>query len=130
MVRTLSIGEHDEALAEAIQGLRAWLPSHPENGTMLKEALETEFTSDDTESIYKLLWGFDEQHARDAKTSRELVRWLGHPRRSVQRLAYFHILRLTGSQDEYRTSLSQDRLSSFRKRWERQIEKYDTLLRQ
>lgn len=128
LVRTLSIAPHEEALAAAIQGLRAWLPGDPKNGEKLRAALEQEFTMEDAETIYRLLWGFDEEHGRDPKTSLELVRWLSHDRQAVRRLAYFHILRLTGNQDEYRPTLSRDRLTSFRKRWERQIEKHGKLL--
>lgn len=128
LVRTLSVAEHDEALAEAIHGLRDWLPSNPANGEMLKAALEQEFTAEDSIAIYQLLWGFDEGHAQNPKTSRELVRWLSHDRPAVRRLAYFHILRLTGNQDEYKANLSKDRMTSFRKRWERQIEKHGKLL--
>ena len=128
LVRSLSVAEHDEATAEAIHGLREWLPSNPENGEMLKGALEQEFTDDDSLAIYQLLWGYDEAHARDPKTSRQLVRWLSADRPAIPRLAYFHILRLTGSQDDYRFNLSKDRLNSFRKRWERQIDKHGTLL--
>ena len=128
LVRSLSIAEHDEATAEAIHGLREWLPSKPENGEMLKAALEQEFTDEDSLAIYQLLWGYDEAHARDPKTSRQLVRWLAADRPAIPRLAYFHILRLTGSQDDYKSNLSKDRLTSFRKRWERQIDKHGTLL--
>ncbi|MFK7819688.1 MAG: hypothetical protein AB8G99_13295 [Planctomycetaceae bacterium] len=130
LVSALAIAEHDEATAEAILGLREWLSSEPGNGEKLMAALDHEYTEQDSQTMYQLLWGYDEGHARDQKASRELVRWLSHDRPAVQRLAYFHILRLTGMQDEYRPSLTRDRLNSFRKRWERQIEKNGTLLKE
>ena len=75
------------------------------------------------------IWGYDETHARDLKASRDLVRWLGSERPAIRRRAYFHVLRLTGQQDEYRPNLTPDRMVSFRKRWERQVEKHGTLLK-
>ena len=129
LVSAIAIAEHDEATAEAILGLREWLSSESGNGEELLDALVHEFTEEDSQTLYQLLWGYDEAHARDAKASRELVRWLSHDRPAIRRLAYFHVLRLTGMQDEYRPSLTRDRMNSFRKRWERQIEKHGTLLK-
>jgi len=125
LVRTLAIAEHDEAIAEAVHGLRTWLAGAPDRGPLLKRELQQEFPADDAETIYQLLWGFDETHARDMKTSRDLVRWLSSNRPIIQRLAYFHILRVTGTQDSYRVSLTRDRLNSFRKKWQRQITRGD-----
>ena len=128
LVRSLNVAEHEEAVEAAIRGLRHWLPLDPENGPRLREALEQEFTADEAEILYRLLWGFDEEHGRDPRTSQELVSWLSHDRLAIRRLAYFHILRLTGQQDEYRLLMSDDRMQSFRKRWERHLERHKALL--
>ncbi len=104
LVDTLQRTEHEEARREAIIALRQWLPAAPENRELLKTELARCFTPANAEIVYRLLWGYNEDAARNPATSRQLVDWLGHDDAAVRELAFYHIKRLTNKTFDYRAT--------------------------
>ena len=102
LVQTLATAEHDEARQAAILGLRIWLPRSVENRERLKEEMLQHFQADEAQIVYVLLWGYDDEDARNPTVSDQLVNWLTHDHIAIRELAFYHIYRLTGRTYFYR----------------------------
>ena len=102
LVQVLSEAEFLEARSAAITGLRRWLPAAPENRETLRAALQQRFPPDQVDTLYRLLWGYSEDDARNPATSRLLVDWLGHDNQVIRQLAFDQVYRLTGQRYDYR----------------------------
>ena len=102
LVQVLAEAEFLEARSAAITGLRRWLPAAPENRETLRAALQQRFPLDQVDTLYRLLWGYSEDDARNPATSRLLVDWLGHDNQVIRQLAFDQIYRLTGQRYDYR----------------------------
>lgn len=101
LVKALIQGDHREARLAAITGLRQWLPTDPRNRPLLKAELARHVLPSDADAIYRLLWGFNMDDAKDAKKSRALVDWLDAEQVAIRELAFWHLQRLTGLKHEY-----------------------------
>ena len=102
LVQVLAEAEFLEARSAAIVGLRRWLPAAPENRDNLRATLQQHFPADQVDTLYRLLWGYNEDDARNPATSRLLVDWLGHDNQVIRQLAFDHVYRLTGQRYDYR----------------------------
>ena len=119
---------HPEARNAAISGLRMWLPRQPENKELLKAELAKRFPPDDADVIYRLLWGFDEDDAHDAKTSTQLIEWMDNPELAIRELAFYHVYRLTKKDFEYRAGYRPAQNKTPLRRWFEHVKRYGGLL--
>lgn len=100
MLEVLDRNEHHESRVAAINSLRSWINQAPENRDRLKAAIGAKFYPEEVATIYRLIWGYDDQDARSKQTSEELVDWLEHDRLAVRELAWFYIKSLTNRKQE------------------------------
>ncbi|HLQ44496.1 MAG TPA: hypothetical protein VK137_07200, partial [Planctomycetaceae bacterium] len=101
LVKALVQVEHREARLAAISGLRQWLPIDVHNRQLLKAELSRHLLLSDAEAVYRLLWGFNHDDAKNPATSHMLVNWLEHEQVAIRELAFWHIQRLTGLKHDY-----------------------------
>lgn len=102
LVKALARAEFEETRLAAIVGLRQWLPQSPQNRDVLKAELAQNFAPDHVETLYRLLWGYNDSDARSPQTSRILVDWLQHENLVIRHLAFYHLYSLTGQKYDYR----------------------------
>lgn len=102
LVQVLAEAEFLEARSAAIVGLRRWLPAAAENRETLQFALQRHFPPDQVEPLYRLLWGYNEEDARNRAISKRLFGWMGHDNQVIRQLAFQHVYRLTGQRYDYR----------------------------
>ncbi len=121
---------HEESRMTAIIGLRTWLPTAQANGAQLKTMLAESFPNDDAETLYRLLWGFNQEDAKDAAQSAELVSWLNRSNITVRELAFYHVYRLTGRKYDYRPLLTPSKRKSTYNRWVEHVNREGGLIRQ
>ena len=79
--------------------------------------------------MLRLLWGYSDADARDAKTSLELVELLRSPRVEFRELAFFHIVRLTGQRHDYRPLESGPRRETATRRWLEHLNREGALIK-
>jgi len=119
LVQALATTEFEASRAAAITGLRQWLPRAKQNADVLKSELQKSFPPDEVEPIYRLLWGYGNDDARNQTTSRALVDWLSHDSVVIRQLAFQHIFRLTnGQRYDYRPLNPQNQRNVALQRWE------------
>lgn len=128
LVQAMSRVEFAESRAAAIQGLRGWLPRQPEHAELLKADLEKYFAPDDVDPVYRLLWGYSEDDARNEATSSLLVGWLAGENVVVRQLAFLHVYRLTGQRYDYRAINPSNQRRVAVERWNEHLEKRDGAL--
>jgi hypothetical protein len=104
LVDILQRTEHDESRRSAIAALRAWLPETEEHRAELRAHLARRFTPADSDTIYRLLWGYGDKHFRDVDTSRQLIEWLRHDNIAVRELAYIYVKEGLRRDFDYRPS--------------------------
>jgi hypothetical protein len=102
LVQVLAEAEFLESREAAITGLRRWLPTAVENREILRAELQRHFPADQVDTLYRLLWGYNEDDAHNPATSRLLVDWLEHDNVVVRELAFQNVYRLTGQRYDYR----------------------------
>lgn len=124
LVQALSRSEFPESRDAAIAALRQWLPQAPENKDILKAALVMYFPAEHVEPVYRLLWGYSTEDARNQATSRILVDWLSHDSVVVRELAFLHIYRLTGQKYDYRPINPAPQRRSAVDRWDAHLQKH------
>lgn len=129
LAHALARSPHDESRTAAIVGLRIWLGQNPKQGDLLRGDLQRLFPPQTAELVYRLLWGYSPQDARDPVVSADLVRMLGHEDLAVRQLVYFHVRNLTlGRTFDYLPhSPPAQRLAAIM-RWQRHIEKEGALV--
>jgi len=128
LVDILHRSQHEEARRSAISGLRLWLPRNPDNKDLLKAELVKRFPPEDAETVYKLLWGFDADDARNLTISMQLIDWMGDPEIWIRELAFYHVARLTDKRHDYRPNGTTLQLKSSLKRWRDHVTKEKGLL--
>jgi hypothetical protein len=109
--------QHEESRKAAIAGLRVWLPTAPENRTLLHRELSKHFKAEDADVIYEMLWGYSEADARGKRMSGRLVDWLAHDEIAVRELAIYHLQRLTNRRFDFRANASASQRLASQKRW-------------
>jgi hypothetical protein len=119
---------HPEARNAAISGLRLWLPQNAENKELLKLELAKRFPPDDADAIYRLLWGFDVDDARDKNTSMQLIDWMDNPELAIRELAFYHVHRLTNKDFDYRPGYTAFKNKNPLERWRKHVKKDGGLL--
>ena len=103
LVETLAMCPHEEARFVARDGLRQWLPMHPEHGAQLMKELELLYPPAEAEAIYQMLWGFSRDDVTNSRsTSWQFVNWMRSPKPEIRELADFWVERLLGRKTEYR----------------------------
>ena len=85
-----------ESRTMAITGLRKWVNLDPQNREKLKEDLANHFHKQESDLVYRLVWGLSIHDLRDRKTSEQLVGWLEHDNLAIRELAYYYIVKLIG----------------------------------
>jgi hypothetical protein len=128
LVDILHRSPHEEARRAAISGLRLWLPRNPDNKDLLKAELSKRFPPEDAETVYKLLWGFDENDVRTKVISMQLIDWMGDPELSIRELAFYHVYRFTGKTHDYRPNGTILQMKSSLPRWRQHVNREGGLL--
>jgi hypothetical protein len=128
LVDILHRTQHEEARRAAISALRLWLPRNADNRELLKAELAKRFPPDESDAVYKLLWGFDEDDARNLIISQQLIDWMFDPEISIRALAFYHVERLTGKNHNYRPNATPVALKSSRTLWLQHLTKEKGLL--
>ncbi len=128
LVKVLDEVDHHESRIAAINGIRNWLPRDPENGELLKEALQNQFSPEMAEIMERLLWGFQKEDAEDRFISGRLVEWLEHSHVAVRELAFNYINQLTGRPVDYSAIATPTQRRATARRWFAHIEKHGSLL--
>ena len=123
LVQVLAEAEFLESRTAAIAGLRRWLPAAVENREALRAELQRHFPADQVDTLYRLLWGYNDDDAHNPATSRLLVDWLGHDNVVIRQLAFQNVYRLTGQRYDYRpiNPLNQRRVAV--ERWYSHLER-------
>jgi hypothetical protein len=101
MIKALLNADHREARLAAITGLRLWLPVDPQNRQLVKTEIARHLLPSEAEAVYRLLWGFNHDDAKNAATSHMLVNWLDSEQIAIRELAFWHVQKLTGLKHEY-----------------------------
>lgn len=101
LIKALLSADHREARLAAITGLRLWLPVDPQNRQLLKAEIARHLLPSEAEAVYRLLWGFNHDDAKNAATSHMLVNWLESEQIAIRELAFWHVQKLTGLKHEY-----------------------------
>ncbi len=125
LVQALAEAEFLEARNAAIAGLRRWLPAAPENRETMRTALQRRFSPDQVDTLYRLLWGYSEDDARNPATSRLLVDWLGHDSQVIRQLAFNQVYRLTGQRYDFRPINPANQRKTALDRWYSHLERND-----
>jgi len=125
LVQVLAEAEFLEARNAAIAGLRRWLPAAPENRETMRASLQRHFPPDQVDTLYRLLWGYSEDDARNPATSRLLVDWLGHDSQVIRQLAFNHVYRLTGQRYDFRPINPANQRKVALDRWYSHLERND-----
>lgn len=123
LVQVLAEAEFLEARSAAITGLRRWLPAAPENRETLRTALQKHFPASEVDTLYRLLWGYNEDDARNPATSTLLVDWLAHDNQVIRQLAFDQIYRLTGQRYDYRPINPANQRKAAVDRWHAHLER-------
>lgn len=121
LVDVLQRGEHEEARKAAIAALRTWLPMNPLNRETLKAVLTKHFPPEVGETIYRLLWGFNADDARNRIISEQLIDWMASDDIAVRELAFLQVYRLTDKKYDYRPNASAQQRQSSINRWMQHI---------
>ncbi len=128
LVTILARSQHEESRTEAIAGLRVWLPRETENRTLMMTSLEKTFTPGTADVVYSLLWGYDEEDARQPDISRRLVDGLRHEHVAVRELSIYWISNLTGQRLGYRPLAVLATREQSVTSWERHLDRIGALL--
>jgi hypothetical protein len=128
LISVLQRSTHEECRKAAILGLRAWLPLAEENRETLKSELAMRYPPAEADAVYQLLWGYNQDDARDPATSRKLIDWMGDAEASIRELAFYHVFRLTDKRHDYRPNATTLQLQSSLNRWRQHLVKEGALL--
>ncbi|MCA9019923.1 MAG: hypothetical protein KDA74_07280, partial [Planctomycetaceae bacterium] len=128
LVKVLNEVDHHESRIAAINGIRNWLLRDPENGKLLNEALQSQFSPQMVEILERLLWGFQQEDAQDRFISGRLVEWLENNNVAVRELAFNYINELTGRTVDYSAIATPTQRRATARRWFTHIEKHGSLL--
>jgi hypothetical protein len=129
LVEVLAQVQHDEAVEAAAKGLRAWLPMSPANVSLLQKELSTVFVPAIEDIVLRLLWGYNDEDARNIDTSKQLVEWLDADKLAIRVLAIDQIGGLTGGQTmRYRAGMKSSERKAVKRQWDRYVEQNKGLI--
>lgn len=128
LIDALQRTDHEEARKAAIGALRIWLPLAPEHRERLKTELAKHFSPENADVVYRLLWGYNEDDARNRVISTQLVDWMESEETVIRELAFFHVHRLTDKKFEYRANASAQQRQLAVSHWRQHIMKTGALL--
>ena len=129
LVYTLGRGTHEESRQAAINGLREWLPKSAENKDLLKAELAKVFDAETAKHVYHLLWGYNEEDAKDPERSKILVGWLEHEHIAIRELAIHAIRELTGKDYGYKPLEPATQRRADVTKWKTHIEREGALIK-
>lgn len=121
LVTALAPNTPEDARMAAMDGIRDLLGQSPDARVVLIEQLKRSFPASDSETMYRLLWGYNENDARDPTTSKQLVEWLGHNQVAIRELAFYYITQLTNRRYDYRPLDPQPQRAAAVGRWNRHL---------
>src|SRR6185369_13723808 len=119
---------HEEARLAAIVGLRVWLPLDPDNKKLLKADLDKTFTPADSDIVYRLVWGFNAEDAKNPVTSQQLVTWMDHDEIAIRELAFQYVQKLTDKKFDYRANAPPEQRKLALNRWWQHLKNVGALL--
>ncbi|MDA0834423.1 MAG: hypothetical protein O3A29_14185 [Planctomycetota bacterium] len=130
LVHALSIvsASHPEVRMAAVTGLKKWMADHPGDMDELKAALQKYFPQN-SDILYRLLWGFNSEDLQQKQVSQQLVDWLSHDNLIVRELSFLYIRTLTGKTNEYRPNGPANQRSLSVNRWQNQIDRDGALIK-
>ena len=131
LVETLAECPHEEARFAARDGLRRWLPLHPDRGAKLKDDLDSHYPPADADAVYQMLWGFSREDVINSKSNSWLfVNWMRSPKPEIRELADYWVERLMDKKTDYRAlgGTAAQREAQVR-RLEEQIERNNGLIK-
>ena len=117
MLQALAQSEHEESRQAAIGGLREWLPRKPENRLVLKENASKLFREEESDIVYRLLWGYNAEDLANPTIADQLLTWMEHQNLAIRELAFFHVRRITGRDFDYRAVNPAIQRQASVKRW-------------
>lgn len=129
LTQTLAQSEHEEARAAAAQGLRLWLGQSREAGPLLRRELASLYPADEADVVYRLLWNFTPEDAKDKIASQQLVDWLSSSRVEIRELAFHQLMQLTGRQYSYRALGTPSQRASAVQRWQAHLQREGALVK-
>lgn len=128
MLEVLDRNEHHESRETAITALRSWINLNPVNREKIKEEIAARFFKDDVDTIYRLIWGYQEQDLRGKQVSRQLVDWLSHDKLAVRECACHYIKTLTSRRFDFDARGSQTQRNAAIQQLEKVLDKDGALL--
>ncbi|MFO1021677.1 MAG: hypothetical protein U0903_13415 [Planctomycetales bacterium] len=129
LVKVADRSPHEESRRTAIQELRIWLIQSPEHGRLLRDDLAKHFQPEDADVLYHLVWGFNENDARNQETSQKLVDSLSSESMAIREAAFQQIKQLTnGRHNDYRPNSSASTRQLAIEKWREHLKKYGALL--
>jgi hypothetical protein len=129
LVEVLAQVPHDEAVEAAAKGLRGWLPLAANNVALLQKELSTVFVPAVEDIVLRLLWGYNDEDARNIDTSKQLVEWLDADKLAIRVLAIDQISDLTGGQTlRYRAGMKGSERKAVKRQWEHYVEQNKGLI--
>ena len=130
LVETLAECPHEEARFAARDGLRQWLPLHPDRGPKLMAELESHYPPADADAIYQMLWGFTRDDVTNTTaTPVRLLSWMRSSRIEIRELADFWVRGLIGRKTDFNASASPGLRESHVRRLEDLIQKHNGLIK-
>ncbi|MFO0918398.1 MAG: hypothetical protein U0872_08795 [Planctomycetaceae bacterium] len=118
VVQALAQSPQEETRKAAAIGLQRWLGVSAERGTPLREALSEHYErADDVRALYRLLWGFSRDEAKQAQPSLDLVELLRSNHVAIRELAFANLVRLTNRKFDYRPLASPQQREPAVRRW-------------
>jgi hypothetical protein len=129
LAQALAQSEHEEARTAAAQGLRLWLGQAADRGPLLKRELANLYPADEAAVVYRLLWNFTPDDARDKIASQQLVDWLTSTRVEIRELAFLQLVELTGRKYDYRPLGTPSQRASAAQRWQAHLQREGALLK-
>ena len=128
LILALKRSDHEEARRAAITALRTRLTTDPESREPLKAELLKRFSPENADIVYKLLWGFNEEDARNRLISQQLIGWMESEEIAIRELAFAHVYRLTDKKFDYRPNANAAQRQQAMTHWQQHLLKAGALL--
>jgi hypothetical protein len=129
LVMALARSDHEDARKSAIDGLREWLPTDPQNRILLRNSLQTSFSPETALLVYQLLWGYNTQDLHDPIISHQLIDLLLHEHIAVRELTIYQIERLTNNNNGYKALERAGSREAVVRRWKLHVDREGALIK-
>ena len=117
--------EHEKTRQAAIQCLRSWLPSDPNNSVRMEQEVARIFPEDAVADVVELLWGYSREDGKDPIISQKLVAFMDHKQIAVRELSFYYVTQITPRTNAhgYRPSLAESPRNAALVGWRNLLEK-------